>query len=548
MKLLGVDNWRQRLRDAVNRAGLPRFWHWWLGELAPLLPGASRIALQRRFVRPVIEFADDEALFWRPEFDGGAVRLVIAEKLSLIGDAAAVLAAGRAAVARIAASASGGLAAPKVVIALSPRKVLRKDLTLPAAVEENLAQALAYDLDRHTPFRPEQLYFDAVVAGRDAAKKTLRVDWAAALKSVVDDACKQVEAWGAVPRAVVPGPPATGTKLNLIPLASRARPLQWGRWEMWAPLAVVVALALAAVIVPLVQKREYAIALNALTAEASKQAEAADAVRQQLDRMQDEYNYILAKKYAYPSVVHVLEEVTRALPDDTWLTQFELKTSGRGKEAQREIYVRGESANAGKLIALLEDTKLVEQAAPRSPTTKIQGASGEIFDIGGRLHALAAPSPEAVAIGSAPVAPAAVRGEPVEPRTPPAAAKVAAPAQPAARAPTPQPTANAPPPEPMRAAPLETLNPTTAAGFGPFPKGYVPPPDPAQEAAERPARTDRPARAARHAGPASLRAAPAAPPAAATEQPAAPEAQTEQPAASGTPPAAPAEAAPDEED
>ena len=180
---VGLDNWRQGLRDAANRVGLPRFWRWWIGELATLLPSASRIAFQRRFVRPVIEFADGEVVFWRPEFGVGPTRLAIAEKVSLTGDAAAVLAAGRAAVARLAADASGGLAAPKVVIALSSRQVLRKELTLPAAVEENLAQTLAYDLDRHTPFRPEQLYFDAVVVSRDAAKKTLRVDWAAALRS-----------------------------------------------------------------------------------------------------------------------------------------------------------------------------------------------------------------------------------------------------------------------------------------------------------------------------------------------------------------------------
>src|SRR6266511_22409 len=127
---MGPDNWRQGLRDAANRVGLPRFWRCWMGELAPLLPSASRIAFQRRFVRPVIEFADGEAVFWRPEFGVGPTRLVIAEKVSLTGAAAAVLAAGRAAVARLAADASGGIAAPKVVIALSSRQVLRKELTL----------------------------------------------------------------------------------------------------------------------------------------------------------------------------------------------------------------------------------------------------------------------------------------------------------------------------------------------------------------------------------------------------------------------------------
>ena len=68
--------------------------------------------------------------------------------------------------------------------------------------------------------------------------------------------------------------------------------------------------------------------------------------------------------------MQVLEDVTRILPDDTWLTQFELH-SGRGKDAPREITLRGESANAGRLVSMLEESKLFTQAAPRSPTTKI---------------------------------------------------------------------------------------------------------------------------------------------------------------------------------
>ena len=464
---LGMSNWRQQVREAASRAGLPRFWRWWIGELAPLVPSASRIAFQRRFKRPVIELRD-AAVFWRPEFDNGSAHLAIAEQVSLNGDAAVVLASGRAAVARLAANASGGIAAPKVVVALDPKHVLRKELSLPAAVEENLMQTLAYDLDRHTPFRPEQLYFDAVVVNRDAARKMLRVDWAAALRTIVDEARQRVESWGAVPVAVVPGPPTASTRLNLIPEAARQRPLQWRRWQVWAPIAAVATFAIAAVIVPLAQKRQYAIALNLINAEAGQQAQAADRVRTQLEGMQSDYNYILAKKYAYPSAVHVIDEVTRVLPDDTWLTQLELKTSNRGKDLQRDIYLRGESGNAGKLVALLEDSKLVEQAAPRSPTTKIQGAPGEIFDLGARLRTVALPGPEPVALGSVSPAAAVAAQPPAVAPTPARASPPTKESAPVSAAPTPPvpSTASVPP----QVAPAQApVSPTTATGFGPFP-------------------------------------------------------------------------------
>jgi general secretion pathway protein L len=491
---LDLNRWRQRVRDAANRTGLPRFWRWWMSELAPLLPDAWRAALQRRFTRPVIEFADGEAVIWRPEFTNGATRLAVAERVSLIGDASAVLAAGRAAIARLAARASGGIAMPRVTVALAPRRVLRKEFVLPAAVEDNLAQMLAYDLDRHTPFRPEQLYYDAVVVGRDTGKRMIRVDWVAALRTVVDDACKQVGEWGAVPVAVVPGPPAAGaTRLNLVPGRARRQPLHWRRWQLWAPLALVFAVAFAAVLVPLVQKRQYVIALMAAEAEAAQRAQAANAVRQQLDSMQNDYNYILARKYAYPSIVHVLDEVTRVLPDDTWLTQFELKATGRGKDTQRDVYLRGETADAGKLIALLEDSKLVEQAAPRSPTTRIQGASGEVFDLSARLRSLSLPAPVAVDVAEL-AAPSAPPSAPPKANAPPSPAAAAAaevtPAREPAVAPASEPAA-APSRERQRRAPQVSAPSAPAAAAAhdvqpPHAWGFGPPPD-ATANAPRPA-------------------------------------------------------------
>ncbi|HET6196726.1 MAG TPA: PilN domain-containing protein [Acetobacteraceae bacterium] len=427
-------------RDAASGIGLPRFWRWWMAELKPVVPAASRSALQRWRMRPVIEFGEREAVFWRPEIVNGEIELAAMAKAPLHGDPADVTAVGRAAMASIGADAQGHVAArpPRVVVALPPRQVMRKRMVLPAAVEENLEQALSYDLDRHTPFRAEQLYFDAVVVERDPARKTITVDWVAALKTIVDGARRQVEAWGASVQAVIPGPASTmPPRLNLIPADERPRTGSWRRWQVWAPLALLAAVAIAAVVVPLVQKREYAIALNRQAEEARGQAIAADAVRTQLERAQAEYNFVLAKKYAYPGTVQLLDGVTRVLPDDTWVTQLEMRTSLRGKDTQRDLVVRGESANAGKLIGLLEDSKLVEQAALRSSTTKIQPGPGEIFDLGAQVKKLPLPAP--VPLTSIPdAAPPA----PVPP--PPAAAPP--PAAPTAVAPS------APPPPGMRPA------------------------------------------------------------------------------------------------
>jgi general secretion pathway protein L len=403
--------------------------------------------------------------------------LAEAARVPMGSDPAAIAQAGRALIEALPRRASGG-GAVKIVISLPRSQVLRKQLTLPAAVEENLKEALAYDLDRHTPFRADQLYFDAVVIGRDLANRQIKVDWAAALKTAVDAARRHAETWGALvvgvtPEAPEPGsatvvPPARWSKLNLLPDEERPEPVLWRRPQILLPAALLVATALVAVALPIWQKRDYAIALTQITEQARVQAAASDALRQQLDQTTGDYNFALGKKYAFPSTVQLLDDVTRILPDDTWLTQFEVKSVPKGKEPRRDFLLRGESGNAGRLVSALEDSKMFEQAAPRSPTTKIQPGPGEVFDLGAQVKPL--PLPEMIQLVSATPAASAGAGAPPPARDAagtPAAARTttpAAPAVPAAAAPT-----GAAPSTPSPAAAIPAPAATNASATAPAP-------------------------------------------------------------------------------
>ena len=98
----------------------------------------------------------------------------------------------------------------------------------------------------------------------------------------------------------------------------------------------------------------------------------------------------------------MLDDVTKTLPDDTWLTQFDVRGAAKGKEPRRELLLRGESANAGRLVSLLEDSKAFIDAAPRSPTTKIQPGPGEIFDLAALVAPVPPPPPVQLVSSSAP--------------------------------------------------------------------------------------------------------------------------------------------------
>jgi general secretion pathway protein L len=471
MEAANPDLW-QRLRGVARRAGFSAFWSWWIGQLAPLIPAWMHNVVRRWRLRPVLAFGADTAVLWVPAVANRHLAYQEAARIALSADEAAVTIAGRAAIEGLSPAAKGRGSGPvRIVVALAAGHVLRKTITLPAAIEDNLAQALTYDLDRHTPFKSDEVNFDAIIVGRDPAKREIRVDWAAALKTIVDQVRRRAESWGATVVAVTPASPTgavplAGPVLNLLPGAGQAQTSARPRWEIWVPLALIAAAALFATALPLWQKRGYVIALLQQASQARAQADASGALREELERLTGDYNFALQKKYAFPTALQSIEDVTKLLPDDTWLTQFEMKSTVKGKEPHREILVRGESANAGRLISLLEESKLFEQAAPRSPTTKIQPGPGEIFDLGAQLKPLPPPQPlqfatagEAEATAAAapplpvPAAPVAAESAPAKPGAPaPAKPGAPAPAKSAASGAAAAPAAEAPDDEPVPAA------------------------------------------------------------------------------------------------
>ena len=443
-------------RSLGRRLRLTGFGHWWAHELVAMTPPRLRSALLHRRARPVLAFEGNRATLWRPAQANGRVQMTEVAQIALEGDPQAVTAGGRAALAPIVRAANG--AVPEVIVAVPARATLRKTLTLPAAIEPSLYQALAYDLDRHTPFKADELYYDAVIADRDTARNTLHVDLAAARRALVDPMLRHAESFGArvVGVAVDPPPAAAASRFNLLPEERRVAGARWTRWQFIVPALTLLAGILAALVLPVWQKRTEAIELIHGTEEARARASVSDGLRTELERRVGDYNFALERKYAFPGAVQVLDDVTRILPDDTWLTQLELR-SARGRDGQRELTLRGESANAGRLVSLLEESKLFTQAAPRSPTTKIQPGPGEIFDLGAQLKPLAAPAAAPLDLTARP--------QPVVQAAPPKA-------PPAPAATTSAPAAASPGGAPATAAnaatpPATTANPPTAAATTP---------------------------------------------------------------------------------
>jgi general secretion pathway protein L len=387
--------WRQKVSS---------FRAWWMGELVHAMPerlrGAGRV--------PQLQLGDGELVLVEPKSAAGPDSNVALATL----DAARARQAVRALLER------AGESRNRARLCLGRDEALMRRVSMPGATEENLRQVLGFEMDRLTPFKAEDVYFDARVVGRDAAAGTISVLLAIARRELVDARLAALRDLGVSVQGVTlrEEPGQSNTPLDLLPLDQRGeRETTRERIIKRGLLAAVVALLLFALLFPVWRKRDSIIKLHPVVGKAQADAQATDTLAHDLERQVADYNFLLAKKHAAPASLAYLEEVTRLLPDNTWVQQFELKTAGK----TREVQITGETASSSKLIEILEKSTLLQNAATRGTVTTGSQPNSQRFMIAAETRPR--PMPESVSLAGSPV-PVAV------PAAPPAPAPAPAPA------------------------------------------------------------------------------------------------------------------------
>lgn len=360
---------RRRQRKSRS-AVLVRFLRWWGRELAALVPPALR---PKNRPSPSVLWAGMEQgalVLWR----------LAGQKRSEIGRVN--LAAGDAAAHKIAFDALLNKAGGRSVgVCLPATQVLRKQVILPLAAAENLTQVLGFELGRQTPYTADQAYYDQRVLREDRSNNRLHVLLGVAPKTVIDEILSYLTAWGVTPQAVVVSDEleSSGSCLNLLPARLRPKPSHAGYWLYGAMAGVTLVLFAALLVAPLWKKREVVIALQPVLAQAQQQADAVDALKREQERLVAEYNFPTEHKLAMPAKVALLEEVTRILPDNTWLQQLEIHGA--------DITMQGNTGSSASLIGLFEQSTLLENANFKSPLVKVLGGE-ERFQLAAGIKAM----------------------------------------------------------------------------------------------------------------------------------------------------------------
>lgn len=335
---------RERLRLATATGsmfgGVRGFLAWWWRALSSWLPRRWRLALGM----------DRGRLLLQPEGEGLRLRLQDDEGLRDLArlPAFAPEAASSAALSALMPPTTHDM--PRWLL-LPASAALRRRIGLPVAAADRLRDVVGFEIDRQTPFPADAVAYDARVLGRregdaqlDAELIVVPRDTLGAAEAGLGDLAGQLAGIDVLDADGMP------LGVNLLDPARRRRqadPMR--RWN--ALLALVAVAAIAAMLWQVLHNRR--AAGDAFEQVANERARAARSVGQQraeLVALVEGQAFLDRLRAGRPTAVEVLDELTRRLPESTYLEKMSIEGN--------RITLIGRSSEASALPARLEGAKL----------------------------------------------------------------------------------------------------------------------------------------------------------------------------------------------
>ncbi|MCH9698632.1 MAG: PilN domain-containing protein [Gammaproteobacteria bacterium] len=261
-----------------------------------------------------------------------------------------------------------------VILELKSSQVLTRDIQLPLAARSNLSQVVAYELDRYTPFNADQVYYDVQVTGKNNETGQMTALLAVVPRQKLDDLCEDLIASGLHPTAArVESGDKSGVIFNLLP--SELRPKKNARPKILSFVigAVLIVLLLGLLWIPIWSDQALIKELEQEMARIGKDANEVQTLKKSVETQMHETNFLLSKKRSEPVLVYMLDDLTKRMPNGTWLTYLQYKNGN--------LQVRGESADASSLIAVIEDSPLFQNTRFVSPVTRNSASNTDRFQL-----------------------------------------------------------------------------------------------------------------------------------------------------------------------
>jgi len=251
--------------------------------------------------------------------------------------------------------------------------VLRTQVVMPFAAEANLRQALAYEMDKHTPFQAEEVFYTWRILSRDREAGQIQFELFVTKREPVVTKVEILKKLGLAPTGVDVVIDDRPLGINLLPEAMQHRIVNQQARVNWVIAAVTVFLMVFVMAQSLWLREHQIESIEDAIENVRAEAMAVQQIRKQIDDATEAAGFMQTHKIQNGYKVEMLAELTRILPSNTFLDRLSLHAE--------TTQMQGKSDNAQSLIELINDSPHFENASFRGPTRLDNRSRKEIFDL-----------------------------------------------------------------------------------------------------------------------------------------------------------------------
>jgi len=358
-----LNNTIQNVRFRFVNGPVGQFFKWWGEELRNAMPSQLRARMQYARRKLLMQFSDEELVFsidsdkTIQSLDAVSVdqdpRLQQQQVRKLIQTHELV-------------EVNRDLLLPESV-------VLHTHVVMPLAAEANIRQALAYEMDRHTPFSVEEVFYGLHNPSRDREAGQIRFELYVTPREAVEAQIEQLKKLGLPPSGVDVAAPDGPLGINLLPEALRYHIVNKQVRMNWAIGAVAVVLMMFVMAQSLWLREHQLEIINDAIDSVRAEALAVQQIRKQIDDARESAGFLQSRKVENGYKVEMLAELSKILPEDTYLDRLSMHAGS--------TQMQGKSGKAQSLIELINDSPYFDNASFRGPTRLDNRSGKEIFDL-----------------------------------------------------------------------------------------------------------------------------------------------------------------------
>lgn len=262
-----------------------------------------------------------------------------------------------------------------IVLLLPDKFILKKTLSMPGAARSSLDEALGFELPRITPFDPTTAYFNYRIVKQDKTKLT--VELLVTPKRVVEPVLKKLRMWNIKVNAISVVSDTAVPKTNLLPMKERYQYHRRGDRISLLLACCAFILVLAVLYLPLIQQQQQIDILQQQLRDTKETALQLKQFKDQQQKMVRQTSFFDPQHRSTFAGIELLNEITKILPDDTWLTRLVISDD--------QLQLQGESAKASLLVKTIESSPLFMKANFISPVTLNPATGKDKFYLSAKL-------------------------------------------------------------------------------------------------------------------------------------------------------------------